>query len=151
MAGAVRSQNGALPVASRHPTANSFWSRHVNFTAQPLARPLGLLGAERATDLAMNAILPWLHARAGSDRERAIVAGAFHRWPASGDNSVLKLARRRLLGGTATIRFRHAAEQQGLLQIVRDYCDRSNAACDGCRFPELVGQVSRAGLQFPSA
>jgi hypothetical protein len=31
-----------------------------------------------------------------------------------------------------------AAAQQGLLQIVRDFCDHSNAICADCRFPELV-------------
>jgi len=33
-----------------------------------------------------------------------------------------------------------AAVQQGLIQIVRDFCDRSNALCDNCQFPELVEQ-----------
>jgi len=31
-----------------------------------------------------------------------------------------------------------AAAQQGLMQIVRDFCDHSNALCANCRFPELV-------------
>jgi hypothetical protein len=69
---------------------------------------------------------------------------AFLRWPASGDNAVLKLARRRLLGGVPPPRPDRAALQQGLLQIVRDFCDHSNAACDGCRFPELVRQFTAA-------
>jgi hypothetical protein len=119
---------------------DTFWSRHVNFNAAPLAHPLALLGLERATDLAINAILPWLHARAGSGRERDMVMQAFLGWPASGDNALLKLARGRLLGGVSALRPDRAALQQGLLQIVRDFCDHSNAACDGCRFPELVRQ-----------
>jgi len=121
---------------------DDFWTRHVNFSAAPLARPLALLGPERATDLAINAVLPWLHARAGTERGRGVVMELFLRWPASGDNAVLKLARRRLLGGATLPHPDRAALQQGLLQIVRDFCDHSNAACDGCRFPELVRQFA---------
>jgi len=33
---------------------------------------------------------------------------------------------------------RGVAAQQGLIQIVRDFCDHSNAICENCRFPELV-------------
>jgi hypothetical protein len=31
-----------------------------------------------------------------------------------------------------------ASAQQGLMQIVRDFCEHSNAICEACRFPELV-------------
>ena len=43
------------------------------------------------------------------------------------------------LGGAARGVLESAAEQQGLMQIVRDFCDHSNAVCDRCRFPGLVG------------
>jgi len=36
--------------------------------------------------------------------------------------------------------------QQGLLQIVRDFCAHSNALCENCRFPELVRGLN-ASLQ----
>jgi hypothetical protein len=50
----------------------------------------------------------------------------------------LKLARQRLLGtGSASV-LPGAAAQQGLMQIVRDFCEHSNAICADCRFPELV-------------
>jgi hypothetical protein len=51
---------------------------------------------------------------------------------------VLKLARQRLLGKTQASFFNGAAAQQGLLQIVSDFCEQSNAICADCRFPELV-------------
>ncbi|MDW8310608.1 MAG: hypothetical protein RMK20_14635, partial [Verrucomicrobiales bacterium] len=53
------------------------------------------------------------------------------------DNAVLRLARARLLGG-APLRPAGAALQQGLIQVVRDFCEHSNALCEQCRFPELV-------------
>jgi hypothetical protein len=43
-----------------------------------------------------------------------------------------------------------AAAQQGLIQMVRDFCDHSNAICDRCKLPELVkdwtGQQSASAV-----
>ena len=64
-------------------------------------------------------------------------------WPCAEDNSVLRLARQRLLGGADRRVLRKAAQQQGLMQIVRDFCDHSNAVCEHCGFPELVKQWQR--------
>jgi hypothetical protein len=81
----------------------------------------------------------WVRAGEGSngplqrEMERRFLA-----WPAAEDNVVLKLARQRLLGGARPAVLRSAAGQQGLMQIVRDFCERSNAVCEQCRFPELV-------------
>jgi len=66
------------------------------------------------------------------------IEARFMAWPGAEDNSVLKLARQRLLGGAAPRELKMAAAQQGLLQIVRDFCQQSNAVCEQCRFPELV-------------
>jgi hypothetical protein len=59
-------------------------------------------------------------------------------WPAAEDNSALKLARQRLLGVGQSRALRTAAAQQGLMQILRDFCAHSNAVCEHCQFPELV-------------
>jgi hypothetical protein len=59
-------------------------------------------------------------------------------WPSAEDNSVLKLARQRLLGTANARILKGAAQQQGLMQIVRDFCEHSNAICADCQFPELV-------------
>ena len=123
------------------PPQDEFWTTHLTLRSAKSARPQPLLGEARVTDLAMNVILPWLWARAAEGRNPAIQAAIEKRyceWPAGEDNSVLKRARQRLLGGTGIKRFRTAASQQGLLQIIRDFCDHSNAVCDHCRFPELV-------------
>jgi hypothetical protein len=105
-----------------------------------LARPQPLLGGARLTDLAINVLLPWLWARAAQGRAGALQAELVRRffgWPAAQDNALLRLARARLLGG-APLRPASAALQQGLIQIVRDFCEHSNALCEHCRFPELV-------------
>jgi len=110
-----------------------------------LKKPQPLLGDARLTDLAVNVILPWLWARAAAGRNEALRTSAearFLAWPVGEDNATLRLARERLFAGTPPRGlFQHAATQQGLLQIVRDFCEHSNALCDACRFPELVRRV----------
>jgi hypothetical protein len=89
----------------------------------------------------VNVILPWLWSRANegrNERLRGEIERRFFAWPAAEDNSALKLARQRLLGGAGAKVLCDAAAQQGLLQIGRDFCGHSNAVCEGCKFPELV-------------
>ena len=59
-------------------------------------------------------------------------------WPPAEDNAVLRLARQRLLGGASARALPTAAAQQGLIQMVRDFCDQSDATCNDCRLPALV-------------
>ena len=111
-------------------------------------RPQPLLGAARLTDLAINVILPWLWMRAaegGNEPLREQLETRYLGWPAAEDNAVLRRARQRLLGGGRRSSFRHAAAQQGLLQIVRDFCDHTNAVCDACPFPDVVRRSYAAG------
>ena len=123
------------------PDRDDFWTHHLTLRSAHSAKPQLLLGEARVTDLAVNVILPWLFARAKEGQNaklQSAIESTYSAWPAGEDNSVLKLARQRLLGGTSMKLFRTAAAQQGLLQVIRDFCDHSNAICDQCRFPELV-------------
>lgn len=123
------------------PGSDEFWSWHWTFRSARLPRPQALLGLSRVTDLALNVVLPWLWQRAvdgGNDTLRAALELRYFAWPAAQDNAVLRLARQRLLGGAAPLRLHRAALQQGLLQIVRDFCEHANALCDGCPFPDLA-------------
>ena len=120
---------------------DDFWSWHCTFRSSRLAKPQPLLGSQRATDIAINVILPWFWARADSGRNPTLKGVAIQRyfaWPRGEDNSLLRLARQRLLGGALPRSLASAAAQQGLLQIVRDFCAHSNAICEQCGFPELV-------------
>ena len=120
---------------------DEFWSWHWTFRSTRLAKPHPLIGEARVTDLAMNVVLPWFWARAAAGRNGAMQRVAERRylaWPKGEDNAVLRLARQRLLGSAPAGTLGTAAQQQGLLQIVRDFCERSNALCENCRFPELV-------------
>ncbi len=118
-----------------------FWSWHWTFKSARLAKPQVLLGEARVTDLAANVVLPWLWIRAVEGKNETLqreVARRFFAWPAAEDNSVLKLARQRLLGTSSRRGLKGAAAQQGFMQIVRDFCEHSNAVCLDCQFPGLV-------------
>ena len=100
------------------------------------------------TDLAVNVVLPWLWIRAVEGKNAAMQSALERRyfaWPAAEDNSVLRLARQRLLGGASRRALPGAAAQQGLIQMVRDFCDHSNAICEHCKLPELVRDWGRCG------
>jgi hypothetical protein len=123
---------------------DEFWSYRWTFRSATFREPHQLLGEERITDVAMNVILPWLYVRAcaGSNERLAGAAEArYLLWPAGEDNSVLRLARQRLFGGVPANFLKTAGEQQGVIQIVRDFCDNSNALCQDCLFPELVSAL----------
>lgn len=120
---------------------DDFWSWHGTFRSPRLKKAQPLLGATRVTDLAVNVVLPWLWIRAVEGKNAAMQRSLERRyfaWPAAEDNSVLRLARQRLLGGATPRALPGAAAQQGLIQMVRDFCDHSNAICDHCKLPELV-------------
>jgi hypothetical protein len=120
---------------------DEFWSRQWTLKSARLAKPQPLLGPTRATDLAMNVVLPWLWVRAqegGNEKIRREMERRFFAWTAAADNSVLKLARQRLLGTSNAGSLKTAAAQQSLMQVVRDFCMHSNAVCEHCRFPKLV-------------
>ena len=121
---------------------DEFWSWRWTFRSARLKKPQPLLGTARITDLAVNVVLPWLWIRAAEGKNEKLQHEIEHRyfaWPPAGDNAVLKLARQRLLGGPPGRALQSAAAQQGLMQIVRDFCEHSNAVCESCRFPGLLG------------
>lgn len=130
------------------PETDGFWRRHYTLTSRELPEAPPLLGAGRVNDLAVNVLLPWFWARAEAGGDAALasqVERMFLTWPAGEDNATLKLARSRLFGPTSPELRRSAAVQQGMLQVVRDFCANANALCEGCRFPALIaGRKSTA-------
>ena len=130
--------------------SDEFWSRHWTFKSARLAKPRPLLGEARVTDLAVNVVLPWLLARAATGKNSTLrleIERRYFDWPVAEDNSILKLARQRLLGTASRRVLRGAAEQQGLMQIVRDFCEHSNAICESCRLPALAGDFCAAKIR----
>ena len=126
---------------------DDFWSWHWTLRSARLKHPQPLLGETRLTDLAINVALPWLWSRAaegGQEMVRQKIEHRYFTWPAAQDNSLLRLARERLLGGASARALPSAATQQGLLQIIRDFCDHSNSVCDACKLPGLAKAWKKA-------
>jgi len=124
-----------------------FWSWHCTLRSPRLKRAQPLLGATRVTDLAVNVVLPWLWIRGVEGKNADVQRTVEHRyfaWPAAEDNSVLRLARQRLLGDAGRRVLPGAAAQQGLMQVVGDFCDHSNAICENCKLPEMVRELASA-------
>jgi hypothetical protein len=120
---------------------DDFWSWHCTFRSARLKQARPLLGATRVTDLAVNVILPWLWVRAVEGKNQPVqtaIEQRYFAWPPAEDNSVLRLARQRLLGDASRRVLPDAAAQQGLMQVVRDFCDHSNATCHECKLPEMI-------------
>jgi hypothetical protein len=121
--------------------ADEFWSWHWTWKAEMEHRPQPLLGMQRLTDLTVNVLLPWFWMRATSAGNAVLQQKAealYFEWPKSEDNAVLRLARQRLLGDAPLHCLSRASAQQGLLQIVHDFCERTNALCADCPFPEFL-------------
>jgi hypothetical protein len=120
---------------------DDFWSWHWTLRSARLKKAQPFLGATRVADLAMNVVIPWLWIRALEGKNQNVqdrLEQRYFKWPAAEDNSVLRLARERLLGGLDRRLIPGAAAQQGLLQMVRDFCDCSNSTCADCKLPNLV-------------
>lgn len=137
------SANDQLPTLLKclQVSADEFWCRHWTLNSGHLKSPQALLGTTRVTDLAVNVILPWLWVRAVEGRNKVLreeLERRFFDWPSAEDNTVLRLARARLLSTSSARSIRGAAAQQGLLQIVKDFCENTNATCAECQFPQLV-------------
>lgn len=129
------------------PAPDKFWDGHWSLHSRRMPKPVPLLGLARVSDMAINVILPWFWVRAracGNQRFQELAERYYFQWPAGEDNTVLRLARRRLFPKHQLPPASSAAEQQGLLQIVRDWCDHFDATCKLCPWPELLkGAVVR--------
>jgi len=139
---ASENPEGTLMEAMR-PDADGFWRRHYTLTARPLDETVPLLGAGRLNELAINIVLPWLWARADAVHDastRRRIEQEYLRWSPGEDNATLKLARARIFGTDDLPIKKTAAVQQGLLQIVRDYCLQTDAICSGCSLPKCLNQ-----------
>ncbi|HRI13263.1 MAG TPA: DUF2851 family protein [Verrucomicrobiota bacterium] len=136
------------------PDPSDFWAQHWTFRSAASPAPLPFLGPARASDLAVNVVLPWLWARAsagGNASALTRVEERFFVWPSGQDNALLRHARARLFAGPTRRLPRTAAAQQGLLQIIRDFCEPAGPLCSECRFPKLVEALPGAESKIPAS
>ena len=121
--------------------SDEFWSWHWSLKGDAMKKPAPLVGSQRTNDLVINTILPWFLARINRTGQEDLthrVERLYFNWPRLADNQLLKLARKRLLKGQPCRWIKSAAHQQGLLQIIKDFCSHSNATCAHCFFPEVA-------------
>ena len=124
-----------------HPPPDEFWDRHWTLQSRPMTEAQPMLGLPRVSDLAVNVVLPWLWIRARACDNHAFrlrVEQEYFQWPAAEDNAVLRRVRQRLFPGGRPGLVKTASDQQGLLQIGRDWCDHFDATCQQCPWPELI-------------
>jgi hypothetical protein len=109
--------------------SHPFWSHHYTFQGEPSARPVALLGSERAAELLVNVFLP-----AAGDWETLLRMRAPER------NRRSRIAAARLLAQRPDVHalLGDAVNQQGMLQLYEDFCSRDATDCIGCPFPETV-------------
>jgi hypothetical protein len=138
------SQLAPTLLALFQPSQDDFWSWHWAYPAGKAIKEIPLLGSARLTDMAVNVVLPWFWMRAKSSGNAALQKSAVHRyevWPKSEDNVEIRKLCRRMLGGQHHFKFRLAMEQQGLLQLAKDFCKQSNALCQDCRLMQMVQNI----------
>jgi len=122
---------GRLAEPWRIKASEPFWWRHFDFgRASPSARPW-LIGSGRAGEVAVNVLLPFLHAlgRAGDDAalaERALAL--YRRYPATAPNRVTREMARQLGVADGAASARTACRQQGLIHLYRHWCDAQASA-----------------------
>ena len=119
----------------------SYWTRRPRFGSRP-SRPQHLIGAGRALTVVVDALLPvlLLHAQRHADTSlRDTLLACHEAAPRLPDNHALRYMARRLLGDDAVLLplVAGARQQQGLLQVLTDYCGNDEGDCQGCDFPLL--------------
>lgn len=116
--------------------ALEYWRNRLSFRTAPAESSIALLGAERASAIITNAVLPFLAAR-------GMESGNFERilraLPAEHHNILVASAAKNILGPdhNSTV-YRHAVRQQGLIQIFSDFCLNSPLSCRNCALPGLL-------------
>jgi hypothetical protein len=121
-----------------------FWSRHYNFGASA-REPVALVGRPRARDIIVNVVLPFLVAHAQATCSATLEHNAVALWeifPRLSPHSVETFAVYRFFGPKAatTKILSRARRQQGLLQLVRDFCLNDSSACARCPLPDLLSR-----------
>ena len=96
------------------------------------ARPMALVGRERASSIVANALVPYL-AALHPKKAKAL----YDRLPAETLSAPMRLMASRLFGPDHNPRLLYEGDglrQQGLLQIYLDFCLSCKAGCAGCAF-----------------
>ena len=116
--------------------ADEYWDTHYTVSSKAAARPMALVGESRVTEMLANVFFPLA---LGSGKSHWT---AYQKLPTALTNRRVEVAIQRLFGpGPRGRSFaRHAALQQGLLQVYEDFCMRDASDCERCRFPQQLAK-----------
>ena len=136
-------ESGGNPVKLFLQGRDEYWSRHYTLGGKLQPQPIELIGAARAQEIVTNIVLPFVAAYAASrndDRLQSQAKAQFDELRPADDNRLARLATHQLFGTTRVMRryVQTTRAQQGLLQILQDFCFNDKSVCRQCRFPELV-------------
>lgn len=127
----------AAPTHDRRNAAPN-WRRLRDFDAR-LAAPAELLGRERRVALTLNIWLPYLGATAElrqDDAKLTLIRKAWELLPRAQSNHLLAEAAQRFLAPPSRAKaiLKHAAHQQGMMEIYHIFCLALNHDCNECPF-----------------
>ena len=113
---------------------HQFWNTHYTLVAEPMSKPIALIGESRINEILANILFPFWTCL-GAD-----VWPEYAKLPASLSNRRLETGATRLFGDDPhrEVFLRTVANQQGLLQIYEDFCLQDNSDCANCPFPEQM-------------
>lgn len=117
--------------------SDSYWSYHYTLRGKKLAKPVKLLGKERASHIFINVIIPILLVYAGrhnNTRMEKILHLTYRNYTPLPDTSVTKFMSNRIFGQPDASKklITSARRQQGLYQIFKDFCENDNMRCNKC-------------------
>lgn len=110
-----------------------YWDHLLSFAGTPQSREVALLGTQRIAAVMVNVFLPFLAARGVNIVHLAPEVPREHR------NSLQAEAAYALFGHDhAESLYPSALHQQGLIQILHDFCIADHSGCAECRFPNQL-------------
>lgn len=119
----------------------SYWNAHYTFGGKEQARPMVLIGDDKAASMLFNAVLPvmLLYARhMGDDLLEKYVWRIHAHFPSLQENTITKFMRHRLFGTNtpmpAGLTFRLEFQNQALIQIYNQCCSNASLTCNQCIF-----------------
>jgi Protein of unknown function (DUF2851) len=116
--------------------SDDYWDHHYTVTSKTSSKRMALVGESRVTEMLVNVFFPLaFHA----DPRRWI---GYRNLPATLTNRRVEVAALRLFGDNPRGRtlLKHAAIQQGLLQVYEDFCLQDASDCAHCRFPDQLAK-----------
>ncbi len=115
--------------------AHPFWNHRHTLGSKPTARPLALVGRDRALELLANHLVPLALLE-----DPEFSWDAYLRLPSPAPNTKVKNATLRLFGARDDLAslLRPIAHHQALLEIYHDFCLEDASDCSECPFPEQL-------------